>query len=147
MGIEFSGSDHGRRHARFPECPAQVHLDEDDPRAFHLNVGNVAALWPLLGLPLREGHPAPYGEIPVPEARRAVIRARARFAREASTLVRSAEVEYGAPRLQEDGTVELRPLRAIWFGLDEDGLAARIDCFERFVEAIAERGATHIAWA
>jgi hypothetical protein len=147
MGIQFSGTNHNRPHERFPELPARVELDEDDPRHFHLNVGNVAALWPLLGLPFEDGQPSPIGEIPVPEARRALMRARARFERVAPRLVRPTVIEHGAPRLQEDGTVELRPLRAISFGLDEDGLAARLDRFERFVEAVVEGGATHIAWS
>jgi hypothetical protein len=147
MGLDFHGLDHTRPHPRFPEYPAPVHLDDDDPRAFQLNVGNAAAIWPLLGLPLVDGHVPPGGEVSVPEARRALMRARARFERVAPTLVRPVEIEHGAPCPQEDGTIELRPLRFLCFGLDEDGLAARLDRFERFVEAIAERGATHVAWS
>ncbi len=146
MGIAFFGTDHDRPHPRFPEYPAPVYLDEDDPRSFHLNVGNAAALWPLLGLPLEDGHVPPGGEVSIPEARRALMRARASFRRVAPTLVRTTEIEYGAPRAQEDGTVELRPLCGVSFGLDEDGIAARLDRLAQFVEAVAERGATHVAW-
>ena len=146
MGLDFFGTDHHHPHPRLPEFPAPVHLDDDDPRAFGLNVGNAAALWPLLGLPLEGGHVPPGGEVSIPDVRRALMRARATFERQAPKLVRAAEIEFGAPSVQDDGTVELRPLRAIWFGLDEDGLAARLDRLERFVEAVAERGATHVAW-
>ena len=146
MGLNFFGTDHTRPHPRLPEFPAPVHLDEDDPRAFELNVGNAAALWPLLGLPLEDGHVSPGGEVSLAEARRAVMRARARFETAAPKLVRPPEVEHGAPCLREDGTVELRPLRAVWFGLDEDGLAWRLERFGEFIEAVAERGATHVAW-
>jgi hypothetical protein len=147
MGIAFSATDHTRRHPRYPECPARVELDDDDPRAFHLNVGNAAALWPLLGLPLEDGQLVPVGEVSVPEARRAVMRARARFEHAASGLVRTAVVTYGAPRRGDDGVVELRPVRAVACGLDEEGLADRLERFSRFVEAVAERGATNIAWS
>jgi hypothetical protein len=146
MGVEFFGTDHTRQHPRRPEFPASVHLDDDDPRAFHLNCGNAAALWPLLGLPLEDGQVPPGGEVSVPDARRALIRARATFERKAPRLVRHAAIEYGAPRTQEDGTVELRPLRMIEVGLDEEGMVDRLDRFARFVDAVSERGATHVAW-
>jgi hypothetical protein len=147
MGIEFFGIDHTRAHPRFTDWPARVDLDEDDPRGFHLNVGNAAALWPLLGLPLDDGGVPQDGEVSVPEARRALMRARARFERLAPKLVRPTVITYGAPRAQEDGTIEIRPTRDLSFGLDEEGLAARLDRFATFVEALAERGATHIGWA
>jgi hypothetical protein len=146
MGVDFFGTDHNRPHSRLPEFPAPVQLDDDDTRYFALNVGNAAALWPLLRFPLEDGHVPSQGEVSVPEARCAVMRARATFDREAPKHVRPTEIDHGAPRAREDGTVELRPLRAYWFGLDEDGIRDRIERFARFVEAIAERGATHVAW-
>jgi hypothetical protein len=73
------------------------------------------------------------------------MRARARFERAAATLVRPSAIEYGAPRRGEDGAIEARPIRFVEVGLDEDGLADRLERFARFVEAVAERGATHIA--
>jgi hypothetical protein len=100
----------------------------------------------LLGLPLEDGEVPPSGEIPVADARRALLRARATLEREAPKHVRPLEIEHGAPRAHEDGTVELRPIRAYVFGLNEAAVTDRLDRFGTFVEAIAERGATHVAW-
>jgi hypothetical protein len=146
MGVDFFGTDHHRPHPRFPEFPARVYLDDDDVRNFGLNAGNAALLWPLLDLPFEDGHVPPAGEVSIADARRALMRARATFEREAPKHVRPTEIEHSAPRVREDGTVELRPLRAYWFGLDEEGLIGRLERFRQFVEAIAERGATHVAW-
>jgi hypothetical protein len=147
MTIDFSGTNHNHPHPRFPEAPSRINLEDDDPRALQCNLGNAVALFRLLGLPLEDGAAAPYGEVPIADARRAVIRARARFAREAPNLVRPSYTEYGPPRTCDDGIVELRPLRMYVGGLDEEGIAYRLDAFAQFVEAIAERGATHIAWS
>jgi hypothetical protein len=147
MSLSFSGTDHTRPHPRFAECFASVDLDDEDPRALNWSHGTAAALWPLLGLPLEAGAVPPVGEVSIPEARRAIIRARARFGRLAPQLAREAVVEYGPPREGDDGTIELRPLRYFAAGLDEAGIARRLDAFERFVGAMAERGATHLTWS
>ncbi len=84
------------------------------------------------------------GEIGLPEARRAIIRARA------GSLIpytRPDHVEHGAPRARHDGAIEARPLRSFDPGLSEDGLRERLERFEALVEASAARGATIIYWS
>jgi hypothetical protein len=147
MSVEFYGKDHHHRDPQSPAYPARIYLDDNDPRNFALNEGNACALWPLLGLPLEDGQVPPRGEVGVAEARHALAKARATLVRDAPLHVRPTTYEHGAPRVQEDGTIALRPLRAVWLGLDEDDVADRFERFAQFVEAIAERGATHIAWA
>jgi hypothetical protein len=147
VSIDFYGTDHAHRDPRAPEFPAALHLEDDDPRQLNWNVGNAAALWPLLGLPAHGGEVPQHGEVPIPDARRALVRARALFDREAPRLARPAKLEHGGPRRREDGAIELRPLRAFSARLDVEGIARRVDAFARFVEAIGERGATHIAWS
>lgn len=74
------------------------------------------------------------------------MRARARLPRMAGQLCRPVSVEYGAPRDRGDGVVDLRPVRWVGGGLDEAGLAARVERLAVLVDALCELGATEIAW-
>lgn len=84
-----------------------------------------------------------YGEISLPEARRAIIRAKNTNLED---LVRNEVVEYGTPRDNYDGTVEMRPLRYHSAPLTLEGLQERIERFAAFVEDSAKLGATQIYW-
>jgi hypothetical protein len=84
------------------------------------------------------------GDISIPEARRAIIRARAGSL---EPFVRLEEKLIGKPYVRADGAVEARPVRMFSAGLDVEGIASRIDAFAAFVEACAERGATTIHWS
>ena len=126
---------------------ASVYLTDDpsdeDPREFSIASANFRAFAGLLGLPIDD---ALCGELPIADARRAIMRARATFDRRAAAFARAEEVEFGAPRTGADGTIELRPLRA-WSGdLSVDRLANYLDRFACVVEAFAARGATHVRW-
>jgi hypothetical protein len=151
MSVTISGLNHNRRNPRFPEFPESVDLEVDDPRFVNWANGNAAALFALLGLGAgsktewSEGYVQ--GEAPLPDVRRAIIRARATFERRAPELARPESVEHGAPRALPDGSVELRPVRRYEMGLDAEGIGRRLDAFERAVDALADLGATHIAWA
>jgi len=63
-----------------------------------------------------------------------------------SSFTREEHVEYGAPRADEDGVVELKPLRLMSMSLDEEGIARRLDNLSKFVQAATEAGATDISW-
>ncbi len=83
-----------------------------------------------------------FGSVALPEARRAIIRARASSL---EPFTRQALIEYGAARA-DGNLVALRPLRVHAAGVDEEGIAAYIDRFERLVSESAARGATNIHW-
>jgi hypothetical protein len=85
-----------------------------------------------------------YGDMPITEARRALLRGRNRS--DLSAYTRPVERIYGQPRANEDGSVELRPLRMHTFGLDTEDLASRVEQFASFVEESERRGATQISW-
>lgn len=111
-----------------------IMLDIEHPAYLNLNFGNGYALLNLLAIPPGEDYL--HGEVPMPEARRAVMRARATFERRAGKFTR-------------EGSDTKRPgqPRVIQGSLDEDGLAVRLDAFERFLNVVAEMGATSIYWA
>jgi len=90
------------------------------------------------------GEDAPYGEMTIAEARRAVMRARSRS--DLSAYTREEEVRHGAPRADENGVVELKPLRVYSPSLDENSIQDRIEQFAHFVEESAARGATLVRW-
>lgn len=83
------------------------------------------------------------GEATMPEARRAVMRARART--DLSGFARAEERTYGQP-CEREGVVELRPVRSFGPALGEEDVRARIEQFARFVEAAEAAGATLIRW-
>lgn len=145
MGIEFYGLDSTTPHPKFPEHPALIHLEPEDPRGVGLNQANAAVILRLLGVDVSSGDLI--GSMPIANMRRAIMAARARLPRVGPSLVRPDVVEYGKPRAQEDGTVELRPLRFASRGLDTSDMASRLERLARLVEVLAELGATEIAWA
>lgn len=108
-----------------------LHVDD----AAHLNMAsaNARAFLQFLGI---EPGDEPAGEITVPEARRAIMRARATFERHVGQFTR-------------EGSDTKRPgqCRVIEGAIDSGYLARRVDDFEHFLNAVVERGATSIYWA
>lgn len=127
-----------------PDCPqcggtgVEV-VEETDAPSLNLANDNAARLLAAMDLPCDCD-----GEMTLAEARRGLMRARAR--QDLSQFVREETTVYGAPRAQEDGSVELHPVRAQSFGLSVEGLRDRIERFGAFVEAAAARGAQTIFW-
>lgn len=109
---------------------------------FNLCNANARCVLGLLGLDAVEL----CGGCTVPEARRAVMVARATFGRRAGGFTRASATEHGAPRENSDGTFELRPLRSHSFGLDMAGLESRVEIFAGLVERSAAEGATEVMW-
>ena len=154
MSVQLSASNHNEMEdevlgKRFPKW---IHLGDCDDIAKEIehplfidwsNV-NARSVLTLLGLVKVGGDLA--GEISIPEARRAVMRARATFDRVASRLIRYGKVQYSPPRANEDGSVEIRPLRYVEPAVGTEYLARQIDRFEKYVEHVAKKGATHVSW-
>jgi hypothetical protein len=127
-----------------PACPfchgSGVELmEESDAPSLNLANDNAMLLLQVLGL-----QPEFYGEMGLAQARRAVMRARSRS--DLTPFTREDETVHGRPRTNEDGSVELRPLRVHTQGVTMNRLESYIDRFAAFVEESASRGATEIHW-
>lgn len=85
-----------------------------------------------------------WGELSIAKARRAVMRGRSRS--DLTPFTREDGVVYGRPRADDDGVVQLRPVRVRSMGVDEDRMASYIERFADFVERSASLGATTITW-
>lgn len=150
MSVTFYGVDHARLETTpYGSFPARIHLhadpqeEFDDPRNMNLAGMNARAVLSFLGVDPGEDL---CGELPMPEIRRAIIKARATFGRRAPGFVRDLEVVHGNPRVNPDGTVELRPTKAYIHGIDEGYLWKQLDRLEVLVGELEERGATHLGW-
>ncbi len=150
MSVSFFGLDLQRIRTTPHGCiPRRIHLRDDpqddltDPRNVNLANTNARAFLSFLGL--GDGEDL-YGEVPIPEVRRAIMRARATFHQRAYSFVRSPQIINGSPRVNDDGSVELRPVRVHIAGIDEDYLMRQLDKLEVLVGELAERGATHLGW-
>jgi len=131
------------REAADPACPAcggsgVETVETSDRPEMNLASGNAR----LLLCALRISDADLFGSVTIPEARRAIIRARAGSL---EPFTRQALIEYGAPRA-EGNLVALRPLRLYEGGKDEAGMESYLDRFERLVSESAARGATNIHW-
>jgi hypothetical protein len=104
-------------------------VGEDD--ALNLANENACALLGLLELP-RE----PHGNVPIPEARRAIIKARALFDRKADAFTRKADEGHG-----------VQGARFFVAALDSVKLQNYLERFAHLVERFAGQGCTHIYWA
>lgn len=125
-----------------PACPfcrgtGVENTPVESPHTLNLANDNAERLLTALGLP------ADYGTCSIADARRAVVRARNT---NHAHLVRADKTVYGAPCVQSDGTVAMRPVRVRSAGLSLEGLVERIDRFETFVKGAAAAGATDIRW-
>lgn len=128
-------------HSACPSCKGTGVETVKESDAPTLNFCNDNALRILGALGLDVDY---CGSATIAEARRAVMRGRARG--DLSGHVREAEVHRGAPYTREDGVVELGQARFFSSGLDEDGIRSRIERFSAFVMEAEGRGATKIWW-
>jgi hypothetical protein len=110
-----------------------IMLGHEHPAAINMASGNGRAFLEFLGV---DPGPEPCGEITMPEARRAVMRAKATFERKVDHFTRS-------------GSDTKRPghVRVIEGGIGPDYFERRLADFERFLNVVAEKGATSIYWA
>jgi len=153
MGIDIGGTNHnetktssfdGKVFTYFASVRLSGDTEDDtDPRSMHFASANGRAFLKFLGFNPGDG---PDGEVSIPEMRRAIFRAVNTFDRAVKGFTREETVEYGQPRVNDDGTVELRPARFIECGLDESYYADHLARLSILVEALAAEGATHITW-
>jgi len=110
-----------------------IMLDQEDPAFLNMNNGNAHSFLAFLGLP---GCHECSGDATMPDARRAIMRARATFEKKVGNFIR-------------EGSDTQRPGRArvIQGGNDENYFARRIDDFEKFLNTVADKGAVSIYWA
>jgi hypothetical protein len=110
-----------------------ISLGFEDPCHINMNSANGRAFLEFLGI---EPGPEPAGEVTMPEARRAVMRARATFERRVGNHTR-------------EGSDTKRPgrVRVIEGAIGPDYFERRLNDFEQFLNVVAERGATSIYWA
>lgn len=110
-----------------------IMLDHEDPAFLNMNNGNAHSFLAFLGLP--DCH-EPSGDASLPDARRAIMRARATFEKKVGNFTR-------------EGSDTKRPgqCRVIQGGNDESYFARRLDDFEKFLNTVVEKGAVSIYWA
>ena len=119
-------------YGRRPDGSA-VTLDIENAAYLNMNSANARAFLLFLGL---EPGDEPYGETTMPEARRAVMRARATFDRNVGKFTR-------------EGSDTKKPgqCRVITGAIDESYFAMRLDAFEKLLAVVSAKGATSIYWA
>ncbi len=124
MGIEFYGKKSNGQ---------AIMLDFEHPAFISMSSANGRAFLEFLGI---DPGFEPSGEITMPEARRAVMRARATFERR-------------APKFTREASDTKRPGHARFMegGIDTEYFERRLNDFEKFLNAVAEAGATFIYWA
>ena len=108
-------------------------VEDTDENGFNLANGN-ARLFLEFMLPYMD-HIELYGQVPISDARRAVIKARATFDRHVDDYTREAS-----------DTKLPGKIRVIEAGVDRDYFARRMEGFAELVERLAKAGATHVTW-
>lgn len=140
MSVTFTALDSTRlRKVGDHEWPEWVDVPGEE-HGINLNNGNAAAVLRALGY---EGEDTCYGKAPLPELRQRLLLA---LNRDVSPFVREQVIEYGSPRENEDGSIEMRPLRCWSGGLDEDGIRSRLLRLQKYIESASVLGATDISW-
>lgn len=105
----------------------------------NLSNDNALTLLKILGLPADH-----VGEISIPEARRAIMRAMSRSSYQ--EYERPEETQYGKPREVSPGVVNLKPLRWHDPGLSAEKIKAYVTRFADFVAQVIQRGGSKIHW-
>jgi hypothetical protein len=118
----YARRDNGSPIALDIEHPAYLNMASANARAF------------LLFLHVEPGD-EPSGEIPIHEARRAIIRARATFDRRVGSFVR-----------ESSDTKRPGMVRVVVGGIDDAWFERRLADFERFLVVVGDLGATMIWW-
>jgi len=87
-----------------------------------------------------------YGNLSVPDMRQHIMVARATFDNKVEWLVHDEEKLYGKPYKDEEGVIQMRPLRVVAPEKTADQIKERLESLASFVEAVARQGATVIRW-
>jgi hypothetical protein len=110
----------------------------------NLSNRNARVLFSILGLDV-EGEEGYVGEMTIPEARRAVMRAQSR--QNIAKFVQPETKVHGKPREVSPGVYDMKPLKMYDAGLTEEQLHAYIRRFAEFVVEVSRLGATKIFWS
>lgn len=113
-------------------------VETDDAPILDLANRNAEVLFKILGVDQNKG------ELTMPEARRAIIRAKSRKSLE--EFVIPEEKKHGPPREIEPGIFKMKPIKYWDIGLSEEKLEDYINRFAEFVIEVSKRGATKIIW-
>jgi hypothetical protein len=124
MSVTFYGLTADRRH---------IVLDIEDPAFINTTCSNARAFLAFLAI---EPGDDLSGETSLPEARQAIVRAKATFDRTVSGFTR-----------EPCDTKRPGRCRVIEAGIGPDYFERRLDDFEKFLDAVAERDARSIYWA
>lgn len=133
--------------SRCPNCHGQgieVVSQEVDFPSINLSNENAKILFDILGIKV-SSEDGMVGEMSIPEARRAVIRAQSR--KSLDRFIRPEEKTFGKPREISPGVIEMKPLRLFHSGLSEEKIQRYIRTFAEFVVEVIKRGATKIVWS
>lgn len=109
-----------------------VLLDIEHAAYFNMSSANARAFLLFLGL---DPGDEPMGEITMPVARRAILRARASFERRVGGFTR-----------QHSDTKRPGQVRVVVRGIDARYFATRLHDLEKFLNVVSEMGATSIRW-
>lgn len=112
--------------------------------SFNLANENAAILLNILGFKSSDNEDQLVGSMPLPLARRALIKAMSKT--NLKEFERPREELYGRPREIEPGVVDMRPLRMLYQGVDETRIKKYINYFKELVEKTIKEGGTKIVW-
>jgi hypothetical protein len=110
-----------------------VYIDFDHPAYLNMANSNARAFLTMLMLDPELWEAAP---LPVPEARRALMAGKALFEKRVGKVVRETHEYTGSGGCH-----------VIEHGTDQDYFERRLQDFERFLNVVAEAGATSIYWS
>jgi hypothetical protein len=117
-----------------PSKAKAIDIDYEHPLFLNLNEGNASALLGLLRL--EKFCYGGCGSCTIPQARQAIMYARATFGRRAEGFTRPAAEGRGQ-----------MGARFVVQAFDATEIHTRLERFARLVEFLAEKGATHVCWA
>lgn len=141
MSVSFSKVD----RAKTTEVEGRTHPGwVEGTQEVNWNNGNAVVMLGLMGF---SGNELMYGQEGLPEMRRALMLARARVeSGRAEQMTREDRIVFGPPRAQDDGTMNLRPIRLMEQGLDIEGIKTRLEQFSAYLDEAAKLGADEIWW-
>jgi hypothetical protein len=114
-------------------------VDESNTPTLNLSNANAMILLSVLGLPQDY-----IGEISIPEARRAFLRANNR--NNLKDFTRPEEKIHGKPREIKPGVVDIKPIRLYDPGVDENKIKDYLSRFAKFLHEVIQGGGKKIIW-
>jgi hypothetical protein len=117
-----------------------VERDWNPPIFINWSNGNASLILSLLDVPEDD---LPAGRLTLFQARQKLLKA---LNLPVDKAVRQEETIYAKPRQNEDGSIELKPIRFHSSGLHESDIVERLNKLMEFVVMSQNQGATEISW-